>query len=637
MTRDVEGTPTRPGSQAAPRRVRVRAPELAGRGWLGTGGRSLSLADLRGRFVLLDFWTFCCVNCLHVLDELRPLEERYRDVLVTIGVHSPKFEHEADPEALAAAVERYGVDHPVLHDPELRTWSAYAARAWPTLALVDPEGYVVAQLSGEGHAHGLGVLLEELIAEHEAKGTLHRGSGPYVPPAPASTALRFPGKVLALPGGTFLVSDTAHHQLVELEADLATEVRRFGDGSRGLVDGVAGARFDEPQGLVQLPPDVAVDVGYDVVVADAVNHALRGVRLADGLVTTVAGTGTPLRQRSGGGRATEQELSTPWDVAWFDDHVVVAMAGTHQLWSFDPRRGEVAVLAGTSAEGIRDGAAHHAWFAQPSGLAASADGATLWVADSETSALRHQVRRDVEGARYEVLTDVGTGLFDFGHVDGPAADAMLQHPLGVTVLPDGSVAVSDTYNGAVRRFDPVRREVSTLATGLAEPSAAVVELGADGADPVLVVVESAAHRLTRVAIPADAQRVDAGARTTQRPPTTLAAGPVHLEVTFVPPTGQKLDIRYGDPTRLTVSATPSELLVEGAGSARGLARSLRLSDAVREGVLHVSVQAASCDGDPVTGEVPEFAACHLYQQDWGIPVRLTAQGERSLTLDLRGV
>jgi hypothetical protein len=206
------------------------------------------------------------------------------------------------------------------------------------------------------------------------------------------------------------------------------------------------------------------------------------------------------------------------------------------------------------------------------------------------------------------------------------------------VLPDGSVAVSDTYNGAVRRFDPVRREVSTLATGLAEPSAAaVVELGADGADPVLVVVESAAHRLTRVAIPADAQRVDAGARTTQRPPTTLAAGPVHLEVTFVPPTGQKLDIRYGDPTRLTVSATPSELLVEGAGSARGLARSLRLSDAVREGVLHVSVQAASCDGDPVTGEVPEFAACHLYQQDWGIPVRLTAEGERSLTLDLRGV
>jgi len=610
---------------------------LSGRGWLGTGGRSLSLAELRGKVVLLDFWTFCCVNCLHVLEELKPLEERYRDVLVTIGVHSPKFEHEADPLALAAAVERYGVDHPVLDDPELITWRAYAARAWPTLTVVDPEGYVVAQLSGEGHAHGLAVLLDELVAEHEAKGTLHRGDGPYVPPDPPATALRFPGKVVALPGGSFLVSDTAHHQLVELDADLVTEVRRLGDGRRGLVDGASAARFNEPQGLARLPDEVAARVGYDVVVADSVNHALRGVRLSDGAVSTVAGTGTQLRQRSGSGPAREQELSTPWDIAWFDDRLVVAMAGTHQLWAFKPVAGRVGVLAGTSAEGIRDGAAHHAWFAQPSGLAVSADGETLWVADSETSALRHVVRREVEGARYEVLTDVGTGLFDFGHVDGPAADALLQHPLGVTVLPDGSVAVSDTYNGAVRRFDPVRREVSTLARGLAEPSAAVVEsAGPDGADPVLVVVESAAHRLTRVAIPADAQRVDGGARSTQRPVMTLSAGPVDLAVTFVPPTGQKLDSRYGDPTRLEVSATPPELLAEGAGSARGLTRSLVLDASVGGGVLHVSVQAASCDGDPVTGEVPEFAACHLYQQDWGIPVRLADGGERSLTLDLRG-
>jgi thiol-disulfide isomerase/thioredoxin len=126
------------------RRPRVRAPELRGRGWLGTGGTSYSVADFRGRFLLLDFWTFCCVNCLHVLDELRPLEHRYEGELVVVGVHSPKFVHEADPVALAAAVERYEVRHPVLDDPELVTWQAYTARAWPTLVLVDPEGYVVA-------------------------------------------------------------------------------------------------------------------------------------------------------------------------------------------------------------------------------------------------------------------------------------------------------------------------------------------------------------------------------------------------------------------------------------------------------------------------------------------------------------
>ena len=225
---------------------------------MNTGGRALDLAALRGRFALIDFWTFCCVNCLHVLDELRPVEERFADELVVIGVHSPKFEHERDPAAVEAAVERYGVRHPVLDDPDLTTWQAYAARAWPTLVLVDPEGYVVAQMSGEGHAHGLTLLLEELVAEHDAKGTLQRGTGPYVPPAPPDTALRFPGKVAALPSGGWLVSDTAHHQLVELDDDLVTERRRIGSGATGLVDGPAEtAAFNEPQGVHVLPPEVA--------------------------------------------------------------------------------------------------------------------------------------------------------------------------------------------------------------------------------------------------------------------------------------------------------------------------------------------------------------------------------------------
>ena len=215
------------------------------------------LADLRGKVVLLDFWTFCCINCLHVLDELRPLEEKYADVLVTIGVHSPKFAHEADPDALAAAVERYEVRHPVLDDPELLSWQAYTARAWPTLAVVDPQGYVVAQLSGEGHGHALDRLVGDLVAEHDARGTLHRGDGPYVPPPPADTELRFPGKAIGLPGGTFLVSDSGHHSLVELAADAETVLRRIGTGERGRADGdAATARFSEPQGLLLLPDDV---------------------------------------------------------------------------------------------------------------------------------------------------------------------------------------------------------------------------------------------------------------------------------------------------------------------------------------------------------------------------------------------
>ena len=596
--------------------VRVRAPELVGRRWLNTGAHDLSLSELRGRVVLLDFWTFCCVNCLHVLDELRPVEERFPEELVVIGVHSPKFEHEGEPAAVEAAVERYAVGHAVLDDPELVTWQAYTARAWPTLVIVDPEGYLVASMSGEGHAPGIASIVEELVAEHAARGTLRRGNAPYAPPPLQQSALRFPGKVALLPDGSFVVSDTAHHQVVQLEADLETERRRWG-GS-----GV----FDEPQGVLLLPTEVAARVGYDVLVADSVNHQVKGISLSHNEICTVAGSGRPLRRREGGGPALEQDLSTPWDLAWCDGRVVIAMAGIHQLWALtvdaDPALGRLEVLAGTTQEGLRDGPGDAAWLAQPSGLATSADGQRIWVADAETSALR-------SWSASGLTTQVGAGLFDFGHRDGPAGEARFQHPLGVVELPDGSAAVCDTYNGAIRRYDPVANRVTTLATALAEPSDAVVDRGTDGSAR-LVVVESASHRLVRVAIPADAHEVDGPVRRTQRPPTSLAPGVVELVVAFEPPSGQKLDDRWGDPARLVVSASPPDLLLDGAGDGASLTRPLTVATGIPAGTLHVSVQAAACDTND------ENPACHLFQQDWGIPLLLDDTGPDRLVLHLRG-
>ncbi|MDX6301033.1 MAG: hypothetical protein QOF53_2247 [Nocardioidaceae bacterium] len=591
------------------KRPRVRAPELRGRGWLNTGGRDLSLADFRGRFLLLDFWAFCCVNCLHVLDELRPLEEKYDGELVVVGVHSPKFVHEADAAALAAAVERYQVGHPVLDDPDLVTWQAYTARAWPTLVLVDPEGYVVAQYAGEGHAHAIAALVDDLRDDHLARGTLQPGDSPYVPPVPQAGDLSFPAKAIALAGLGFLVADAGHHSLVELAADGETVVRRIGSGSRGLLDGgPAEARFNEPNGLCRLPDDVAAEVGYDVVVADTVNHALRGVRLEDGLVTTLAGNGRQHVQQDG-----TETLSSPWDVAWWQDRVWVAMAGIHQLWTFDPRTGVSEVAAGTGNEGLLDGTPHEAWLAQTSGLLP--DGERLWLADSETSSLRYV-------DRFGMHTAVGTGLFDFGWRDGPADQALLQHPLGVTALPDGSVAVCDTYNGAVRRF--ADGQLTTLASGLAEPSDAVL----DGDH--LVVVESAAHRLTRVPL-GRLVRVDGFSHTTQRPVTEVAGGELELVVSFQPPPGQKVDDRFGPPSQLLVTATPPALLKDGDGRGTELTRTLRVDPSVGDGVLHVAARAASCDDHGGEG-----AACHMHQQDWGIPVRVVDGGTSRLLLPLSG-
>ncbi|OPG04552.1 alkyl hydroperoxide reductase [Streptomyces sp. GKU 895] len=602
-------------SDSAPRRVRVRAPELIGRGgWLNTGDKQYSLADLRGRIVLLDFWTFCCINCLHVLDELRELEEKHRDTVVVIGVHSPKFVHEAEHGAVVDAVERYGVGHPVLDDPELATWKQYAVRAWPTLVVIDPEGYVVAQHAGEGHVHAIERLVTELEAEHEAKGTLRRGDGPYVAPEPEPTVLRFPGKALVLPSGHFLVSDTTRHQLVELAADGESVVRRIGSGRRGFADGPAdAASFNEPQGLAPLPDG-------SVVVADTVNHALRRLDPATGAVTTLAGTGRQWMQADAtSGPARDVNLSSPWDVAHWNGKVWIAMAGIHQLWTYDPEEGTVSVAAGTTNEDLVDGPAEEAWFAQPSGLAATPE--RLWLADSETSALRWV---DLDGT---VRTAVGTGLFDFGHRDGAAEQALLQHPLGVTALPDGSVAVSDTYNHALRRFDPATGEVTTLATDLREPSDAVL-VGED-----IVVVESARHRLTRLRLPEEAVKVASVAHRTQRAATEVAPGALRLDVVFQAPAGQKLDTRYGPSTRLLVSSTPPELLAGGEGAGTDLSRTLRLDPAVGEGVLHVSAMAASCDDAPENA----YPACHVHQQDWGVPVRLVEGGADRLPLVLAGM
>ena len=597
--------------------VRVRAPELTGAGgWLNTGGMELGLTSLRGKIVLLDFWTFCCVNCLHVLDELRELEAEFHDQLVVIGVHSPKFEHEADPAAVAAAVERYGVTHPVLDDPELSTWRQYAVRAWPTLVVIDPDGYIAGTYSGEGHLHALRTLVRQLVATHE----IRHGDNPYVSPTPVARTLRFPSKALPLPDGRIAVADAGHHRIVILEPDAESVHRVIGTGARGSADGPAAvAEFSEPSGLCTLPPAVAARVGYDLVIADTVNHLLRGLSLATGEVVTIAGTGRqwmqmdPLPQ----GADARTPMSSPWDVLWSEVHgaVVVAMAGIHQLWSFDPIAGTLSVLAGTTNEGLVDGPAESAWLAQTSGLAVDGSGA-LWLVDSETSSLRVLRNGSLESV-------IGTGLFDFGLRDGAAGQALLQHPLGLCVLPDGSIAIADTYNGAIRRYDPVTGTVSTLATGLREPS----DVDLDGAS--LLVTESAAHQLVRVPIDSVVTAAPRAFRT-QRPATAVRPGPLRLEIAFTAPAGQKLDDRYGPSTHVVISATPPELLVSGGYSGSALLHDIVIADGIGTGVLHVAARAASCDVDA------EFPACHVHQQDWGVPVVVSADGSDHVTLALGG-
>ena len=506
----------------------VRAPELIGRGgWINTGGRTLTLSDFRGRFLLIDHWTLCCANCLHVLDELRPIERKYREVLTVIGAHAPKFKHEQDHQALIDACERYGVEHPVLDDPELITWKNYAVKAWPTLSLVDPKGYLIAQFSGEGHAHAIDRMINELLPKY--RDVLTPGPSLYVAPEKSVTQLRFPAKTIVLDDQKLMVANPGHHDIVITDYS-GNVIERIGKGTRGSNDGdFHGAEFQEPNGLLLLPPDIASRVGYEVLVADTANHLLRAINLETKQVITVAGNGQQWMQ----GQGTES-LSTPWDLAWFSNLVIIAMAGIHQLWSFDPITGDIAIYAGTTNEGMVDGNRLDAWFAQTSGLAVT--GNQLWIADSETSSLRF-IEHDL------VKTVIGASLLDFGFIDGDKSSARMQHPLGVDVLPDQTLIISDTYNGALRRFNPQTGLLSTVAKNLREPSGIIAISNEE-----VLVVESSRHQLTRVTLQEEV--VQGEALRTERPPLEISGGTFTLDVVFLPPPGEKLDERYGPSTKI---------------------------------------------------------------------------------------
>lgn len=460
----------------------VHAPELdGGLTWLNVA-EPLTLKSLRGSVVILDFWTYCCVNCMHVLPVLRAVEEHFRDQpVVVIGVHSGKFTAEQDPAHIREAVGRYEVEHPVVVDDDMSLWSRYAIRSWPTLVVVRPDGTLAAVAPGETDFATLSAFIQHELDVARDKGHLADAAPLLVPPRTPREPLCYPGKIEVLSDGRLVVSDSGHHRLLVLSAD-GEVLHAVGSGLRGLADGpLAEAAFDDPQGVAE----------HDglLYVADTRNHALRCVDLARGVVSTVAGTGE-LGVSAPAGRVAARDvaLRSPWDVVADGDTLYVAMAGNHQICRFFPGDGTLDVYAGTGVEALLDGPVARSAWAQPSGLARAKR--TLYVADSETSAVR-AVDLDTGIAR----TLIGEGLFDFGDEDGATEGALLQHPLDVAALSDGSLLVADTYNGKLKRVASDRQgaRVTTVLSDLAEPGG--VAVGADGA---WFVADTNAHRILRI-------------------------------------------------------------------------------------------------------------------------------------------
>jgi thiol-disulfide isomerase/thioredoxin len=473
----------------------LSAPEInrAGLGWLNVA-EPLSLEDLKGKIVLLDFWTFCCINCMHVLTSLRKVEEAFPDEVVVIGIHSPKFAAERDIENVKNAIARYDIRHPVIHDPEHKLWQEYDVHAWPTLVFIDPHGKIVGKHSGEPDPLHLLNAVRDAIEHFEDKGEMASSLLELMAPAAAQTTLLFPGKIKPLPGTDrqWIVADSGHHQIVVLD-DNGLEMRRFGSGQKGGSDGAAHeASFNAPQGLVANTETIFV--------ADTGNHAIRAIDRVSGVISTLAGNGERgMILLNSFEKAKGRALASPWDLEIKGTYLFFANAGTHQIGAIDLSQNVLRVVAGTGGENIRDGNVLAAELAQPSGLVLNSDGTRLYFADSETSSIRFL---DMKSAT--IMTLVGTGLFDFGHHNGPLLEGLLQHALGLCLLDDNKVAVADSYNGALRLID---LEAKTLADLDAEgwtcldpvclPLAEPAGIWADGANRILVS-DTNNHRIIEI-------------------------------------------------------------------------------------------------------------------------------------------
>ncbi|MCH2211414.1 MAG: redoxin domain-containing protein [Fuerstiella sp.] len=476
--------------------------------WLNTSV-PITMKNLRGKVVLFDFWTYCCINCMHVLPDLKYLEEKYPGELVVIGVHSAKFDNEKDSEAIRHAIMRYGIVHPVVNDSEMLIWRKFGVRAWPTLALIDPQGRYLGSRSGEGNRELFDDVIGRVIEYHRAIGKLNENPVVFDLESgrAAATPLKYPGKVLAdAESGRLFISDTSHNRIVV--ADLDGQVQEvIGSGRPGSSDGqFTEAEFDHPQGLCL--------VGTTLYVADTENHLLRTIDFKTRTVSTLAGTGEQGRPQDSTTTLRETPLNSPWSVCHVDGTLYIAMAGPHQIWFHQLGTSDIGVFAGNAREDVINGPLKESSFAQPSGLAVNHDQTAFFVVDSEGSSIR-KVPLAGDG---RVTTIAGTSelpqgrsLFAFGDVDGNGDSARFQHPIGVARR-GNLLYVADSYNHKIRTVDAKTGDVLTwLGDGTAGDPGSTTRLnepaGLSVANDTLYVADTNSHRICAVDLDSRAMRV----------------------------------------------------------------------------------------------------------------------------------
>lgn len=463
----------------------VTAPEINTKyGWLNTD-RAYTLKDFRGKFVLLDFWTLGCINCQHIIPDLKRLEKEYANELVVIGVHSAKFASEKATNSIRKAILKFGIEHPVVNDADYKVWHEYAVSAWPTVVLVSPDGKVVGQQSGERVYEIVKPVLEKLVIEYDGKIDRKPLAFSLEKNRETKSLLRFPSKLTSDTEGNIWFADSGNNRVLKINPK-GKILETIGKGDEGKHDGsFAEATFYEPHGLALK--------GNILYIADTKNNLIRQADLSTHRVKTIAGDGSLSHYYMDQQLNVPVNPNSPWDLLIDGEQMYIADAGNHQILRMDLKTNVVTWFAGSGREALTDGPLLAAAFNQPSGL--TKIGSMLYVADAEASAVRA-----IDLEKQTVVTSFGKGLFVFGDKDGDLDEALLQHGVGVANH-DGRIYVADTYNGKVKVLDLQRQKLTTFVAGLSEPND-ILFLGKD-----MWITDTNNHQLVKIDLRTNEKKV----------------------------------------------------------------------------------------------------------------------------------
>ena len=385
----------------------VRSLSLENAAWINHA--PLSKKELLGRIVLLDFFTYCCRNCLNILPDIEALEDEFKEALFVIGIHSGKHLHEKETSSILDAMKRYKIRHSVINDADMKLWDGYGIKAWPTFVLIDPAGYIVRQYQGEGHLQALRSDIKTLIAEHTLSGQKFELRNEKR----EQSLLRYPQKILASDDYLFV----AHQDEVLVCSYEGKILHRVSD----ILD---------PQGLVF--------VNERLYIASC--SGMRIIEVSEGFT-----------QR----RIWKEGLRNPYGLQSDGRFLYVSLAGAHQIKAYDLETKEERLVIGQeNSESLYDGPYGEAVLAQPSGMTLLEE--ELWFVDSESSSLRSAASGEVRSHIFECdelqhPLDLCAGIYGDG-------------------CGGGRIFIVDSYNNKIKVYDPESKDVMTLLEDLSEPS-----------------------------------------------------------------------------------------------------------------------------------------------------------------------